>query len=147
MSPAGPRANKSLRLGQEELTRTQVLLELLHYASEAELLAEAARRGLLLLQAEAAGGDRALLAQRLRTLLLPAFDLLVEQDALPALMNAYRAAPPAARPEPPAPAPPAIAPTVAKDLASLGSGFLDDDDDLDEDLGETGYDLSLQRKD
>lgn len=144
MSPAGPRSNKSLRLGQEELARTQRLLEQLPYASEAELLAEAARRGLLLLEAEALGGDRALLAQRLRTQLLPAFELLVEQNALPALLHAYRGAPVPARPDPPAPVPPVIAPEVAQDLASFGSGFLDDDDDdaaFDEAIRQSGYDV------
>jgi len=143
VSPAGPRLNKSLRLGQEELERTQTLLEALPYSSEAELLAEAARRGLLLLEAEALGVNRALLAQRLRTLLLPAFELLVEQDALPALLNAYRAAPQTPRPAPPAAPPPVIVDAVKQDLASFGSGFLDDDDDaaFDAAIAQSGYDL------
>jgi hypothetical protein len=134
MSPAERRTPKSIRLGAEDLARSQALLAALsQYGSESELLAEATRRGLMLLEVEAwtsgldVEGVRPIpLAMRLSTALLPAFEFLVRWSALPALL---RIAPATDTPPPPPAAPAAIVPSAAHDLAGLGSGFLDDDDE------------------
>lgn len=131
MSPAVQRATKSTRLGPDEVALLQAVLAALpQFGSESELLAESTRRGLLILAGEAlisgaevAGFDPRTLAQRLRVALLPALELLTQQNALPAMLGVARAIS-----APAAPAPPTIAPTAAADVASFGSGFLDDDD-------------------
>lgn len=134
MSPDIVRTPKSIRLAPEDINRAQAVLAALpHYGSEAVLLAEATRRGLILLIAEAMasgqpveGERRTSLARRLATALLPVFELLAQEGALPALLRTA----PALEPTPPPPAAPAaIVPTAKQDLAGLGSGFLDDDDE------------------
>jgi hypothetical protein len=134
VSPAVQRATKSTRLGPDEVALLQAVLAALpQFGSESELLAESTRRGLLILAGEAlisgaevAGFDPRTLAQRLRVALLPALELLTQQDALPAMLGVARAMP---RVEVSGSGgPPTIAPTAAADVASFGSGFLDDDD-------------------
>lgn len=134
MSPAERRTPKSLRLGAEDLGRLQALLAALpKFGSESEVLSEAVRRGLILLIAEVFASGRPVegerrtgLARRLAVELLPVFELLVQEDALPAMLRTW----PVTNPTPPPPAAPAaLSPTVKADLAGLGSGFLDDDDD------------------
>ena len=135
------RTPKSVRLVDQDVQ----LLSELHAAlpqhpTEADVLAEASHLGLLVLAAEAAVADQSIgtiaplvLAQRLRTRLLPVFELLAQHGALPALLtqalgsapsvvNAAAPTIPAASlmPEPSTP-PPAVSAEAGADVRS-GSG-------------------------
>ncbi|GEM_PF-6248432 len=112
------------------------------HATESDVLAEATHLGLLMLASEAAVTGQPIasvpigtLVQRVRSRLLPVFELLAHHGALPALLthglgsapSVFNAPTPAA---PPTPArPPAVSVQAGADVRSLGGGFLDDDDD------------------
>jgi len=127
---------KTIRMTQEELDRAQDLLP--HFpevASEAELLRQATILGLCVLAAQApdlAGYNPATLAGLLRYRIMGALDLLLTQDALPALYGLQATREP--RPAPVArereaadveQEEPQIDAQAAADLEGLGTGFLD----------------------
>ena len=130
------RQAKTIRLVDQDVTLLKSLNAVLYqYSTEADVLTEAARIGMLVLSAtalqsgeELAGFAPPILAARLRVALLPALDLMVQQRTLPAMLGAVSPAPGSESPSPPGPET-GVGATIASDLAGLGSGFLDDDED------------------
>jgi hypothetical protein len=125
---------KTIRLTREELERVQDLLPHFPEAStEAELLRQATLLGLQVLAAQApdlAGYAPAHLASLLRYRLVGALDLLIDQQALPALHRLIaereqRAALIAREGEAETEEAPPIDEVVAEELSELGTDFLD----------------------
>jgi hypothetical protein len=125
---------KTIRLTREELERVQDLLPHFPEAStEAELLRQATLLGLQVLAAQApdlAGYAPAQLASLLRYRIVGALDLLIDQQALPALHRLIaereqRAALRARENEVETEEAPPIDEAVAEELSELGTDFLD----------------------
>ncbi len=144
MSKTVRRTPKSVRLVDQDVQLlTELHTALPEHATESDVLAEATHLGLLMLASEAAVTGQpiasvpiSILVQRVRSRLLPVFELLAHHGALPALLTHGMGSapsvfnPPAAAPAaPPAPAPPAVSVQAGADVRSLGGGFLDDDED------------------
>ena len=130
------RQAKTIRLVEQDVLLLKSLNAVLYqYSTEADVLTDAARIGMLVLSATALQSGEELdrfdshtIAARLRVALLPALDLMVQERTLPAMLGAVSPAPGSESPSPPGPET-GVGATIARDLAGLGSGFLDDDDD------------------
>ena len=144
MSKTVRRTPKSVRLVEQDVQLlTELHTALPEHATESDVLAEATHLGLLILAAQAAGAGQpiavvpiSILVQRVRSRLLPVFELLAHHRALPALLtHGMGGAPSMFNPSavapvaPSAPARPAVSVQAGADVRSLGGGFLDDDDD------------------
>ena len=144
------RTPKSVRLVDQDVQLlTELHTALPQHATEADVLAEATHLGLLILAAEAAGSGQpiaavstSILVQRVRSRLLPVFELLAHHGALPALLTQRLGSAPSAFNatfnDPSVPAEPSVmrteaAPAVSiqagADVRSLGGGLLDNGDD------------------
>lgn len=132
--------NKGVRFTDDELTRIEKLrAQLTEYSSEADLLHHAALLGILVLATYAtrpdlvpyAGYGADDLAALLKPRLMPAIDFLIARGALPMVFTMQLAsglgAATTAIPDSERDGETPIDVAVADDLASLGSGFMDDD--------------------